>query len=927
MMTNPKRWSGATIPPVRGEGEDLDQQRLGTEAERPLASGARERFDYARWGRGGPHSCWPRLAGVSTGSLAVRTSRFVAVVGRSLAGRRALGQRLGYPLGVATLPVRPPEEYLPLAGARRQFTVSISSAERQALGWREVERRMKAGPLARQGRRPAPPGLPSASARGGQSRIGKGTGPAGVAERMASQPVFVSNPQEVRAAGRMFAGERSSVGAKPLAHPPHARPRRHGTFWLSLPAVSLSGPYGRRGAGAQMLASALGSVSANRPFELRLRGAPVSAKRLCAARAGSSNGPEMTGQPGNALGHHSKIVSQLRARRKGRAGAPRHESVAQPQASPFGAQEGIGYQARTPSPAGERSRDGGSGRSRGLPPPGNRTQTMLLHVSAGDIPFGEGLATSHSGTRRRPAPQFGSSFPAKEVPRGSSRHPGTKGQPRDVVARERRSGASRLDSLEKPASPHTRPEVGRLLTKPAALVAPVHAGVSVRSGPERSVAHAGARQAEAPTRQMGRALPATGSDLERHGLARQAARRPRSRPGEVGQRMSQRRAAQSFHLSLSAVGPLTLAAGHGVRPARRSSRFVEARASEASVPTRRTGGAISLWRAASQKAIFAAQAGELRPLARSSRRAREFPKRSPASPPGLRRRRSAGVPPYGGAVSRWALGVSALPEDGPRKAAVTAHRVSMRHPHGDRAAEVIARGARWSATASMARAEIPGTPVPSRAMLAGRGPAGATIRPGVATITPAATIKPSGTKVQPSGLPFRRAGIPRSSSPRSVASPIGPIGVPSRTAGTLTFGTAGLPVAANGPAPANTAERQIRPKMEIAKDSSGLSGGQALGATPPSSPVAGAMFERSASMELAATRLPGMSLAASEAPKTMGATSWASQGPGPSRPGPRTLRPLGPELAEQLDQLADSLDERNLASLERRGLHLQAEVF
>ena len=80
-------------------------------------------------------------------------------------------------------------------------------------------------------------------------------------------------------------------------------------------------------------------------------------------------------------------------------------------------------------------------------------------------------------------------------------------------------------------------------------------------------------------------------------------------------------------------------------------------------------------------------------------------------------------------------------------------------------------------------------------------------------------------------------------------------------------------------------------------------------------------------MGVAATQLPGMSLAASEASKTLGATTWASQGPGPSRPGPRTLRPLGPELAERLDQLAEALAERNLARLERRGLHLQAEVF
>jgi hypothetical protein len=138
----------------------------------------------------------------------------VAVVGRSLAERAAAGQGLDFLAGGEPWPLRPPEEHLPLAGERRHFTVSVSAAERQARSWAEIEQRMRGTPARRLDRRP-PAVLPRATSRAGQSRVGQGTGPAGAAQRMASQPVFVSNAAEVRAAGGLRSGyDRQGMAAK-----------------------------------------------------------------------------------------------------------------------------------------------------------------------------------------------------------------------------------------------------------------------------------------------------------------------------------------------------------------------------------------------------------------------------------------------------------------------------------------------------------------------------------------------------------------------------------------------------------------------------------------------------------------------------------------------------------------------------------------
>src|SRR5204863_9698237 len=48
-----------------------------------------------------------------------------------------------------------------------------------------------------------PRGLPQATARRRLSPVGRDTGPAAAPDRMASEPAFVHNPPEVRAAGAM----------------------------------------------------------------------------------------------------------------------------------------------------------------------------------------------------------------------------------------------------------------------------------------------------------------------------------------------------------------------------------------------------------------------------------------------------------------------------------------------------------------------------------------------------------------------------------------------------------------------------------------------------------------------------------------------------------------------------------------------------
>jgi len=189
------------------------QNRLGQEASL--------RFDFARWGR----RRTAKRPTFGAGSLASRTAQFVSLIGRSLAGRRALGQRSLLVVGGAPFPVRPPDEYLPLAPERASFKVSPTPAERRAREWERLEQKMArsvAPKLA--GRQPL--GLPRAVSRASQSRVGRQTGPTGAARRMARQPVFVANPKDVTATGPMLAS--GEVQRGPHVSPPTRREARRG---------------------------------------------------------------------------------------------------------------------------------------------------------------------------------------------------------------------------------------------------------------------------------------------------------------------------------------------------------------------------------------------------------------------------------------------------------------------------------------------------------------------------------------------------------------------------------------------------------------------------------------------------------------------------------------------------------------------------
>jgi len=180
---------GRTSPAGSGATDAGPRYQLGREASR--------RFDFAWWGRRRPGTKGPLPA---PGTLGPQCSRFAELVGRSFAVRRSLGQRLAFPPPLVPWPARTPEEYLPLAGLRQRFRISPSAAERNArLQW-EIERRMRGAALARPARRLPAELLPRASARASQSRLGRGTGPAGAPQRAASELVFVANPPEVRAA-------------------------------------------------------------------------------------------------------------------------------------------------------------------------------------------------------------------------------------------------------------------------------------------------------------------------------------------------------------------------------------------------------------------------------------------------------------------------------------------------------------------------------------------------------------------------------------------------------------------------------------------------------------------------------------------------------------------------------------------------------
>ena len=137
-----------------------------------------------------------------------------------------IGQRSASQVaGAGRLPVRPPEEYLPVADERRHLTVSPSEAERRNRTFMEIQERMSG--VRRTGRQSAARwACPRATSRASQSRMGRQTGPAGAVQRMASQPAYVSNPRDVSGAGQVLSPrDRLTVGPRNAAvgQPPPAR--------------------------------------------------------------------------------------------------------------------------------------------------------------------------------------------------------------------------------------------------------------------------------------------------------------------------------------------------------------------------------------------------------------------------------------------------------------------------------------------------------------------------------------------------------------------------------------------------------------------------------------------------------------------------------------------------------------------------------
>jgi hypothetical protein len=237
----------------------MDDQNMVQPAQSPLVQSepshslgkeATRRFDFGQWAQAKKRWRAPQR----TGWVAAKVREFGALVGRSLASRRMLGQRTSFLTEMGEgLPVRPPDEYLPLAGERRHFAVPMAAAESQARSWREVSQRMR-GELASRSKPRAPqPLLPRATRRASQSRVGQGTGPTGAAGRLAGRPVFVSNPKEVRAVGHVAsshyraAPERSALSGPPVersAPPPHNLARGYPATrrWPSAQAPASSRP-------------------------------------------------------------------------------------------------------------------------------------------------------------------------------------------------------------------------------------------------------------------------------------------------------------------------------------------------------------------------------------------------------------------------------------------------------------------------------------------------------------------------------------------------------------------------------------------------------------------------------------------------------------------------------------------------------------
>jgi hypothetical protein len=166
----------------------------------------------------------------AVGRLAQATTRFGALIARSLTARRMLAGSEPVPVGSLNgVGVRPVA--LPLLAAtweQRRPQRLLSLAERQQRAVQEASNRLSG---IRPASPPAPPrGLPTAIGRRRHSSAGANTGPAAAVGRMTAETAVVRNPSEVRSAGPMLTAREASRGARP---PGPGLPRSVGS--LSIP--------------------------------------------------------------------------------------------------------------------------------------------------------------------------------------------------------------------------------------------------------------------------------------------------------------------------------------------------------------------------------------------------------------------------------------------------------------------------------------------------------------------------------------------------------------------------------------------------------------------------------------------------------------------------------------------------------------------
>jgi hypothetical protein len=103
-----------------------------------------------------------------------------------------------------------------MADERHRVTVSPSPAEQRNRSFVEIRENMRG--VRRPRPKALPIGLPRATSRASQSRMGRQTGPAGAAQRMMSEPAYITNPRDVGGAGRLVGpGDRLTVAPRNAA--------------------------------------------------------------------------------------------------------------------------------------------------------------------------------------------------------------------------------------------------------------------------------------------------------------------------------------------------------------------------------------------------------------------------------------------------------------------------------------------------------------------------------------------------------------------------------------------------------------------------------------------------------------------------------------------------------------------------------------